>query len=111
MQTVGLAFQSQPYPSRPAITKPLTMLRRNYYISGHGNGHATRSAQPISLPIFIPAIHVTVITTASSPASPRICFVPQKVNSAIIQPQLYTIGAIASSANLASVLEAAETEV
>ena len=90
------------------------MLRINYYISGHGYGHATRSAQLISaLLTSSPTTHVTIITTAPQhlfPLSHRISFIPQEVDSAIIQPQPYTIDATASFANLATFLATAETE-
>ncbi|KAH7330499.1 hypothetical protein BKA65DRAFT_461396 [Rhexocercosporidium sp. MPI-PUGE-AT-0058] len=88
------------------------MLRIIYYISGHGYGHATRSAQLISaLLSSSPTTHVTVITTAPThlfPTSPRVSFISQEVDSAIIQPQPYTIDAKTSFANLASFLAAAE---
>ncbi|PVH73781.1 hypothetical protein DL98DRAFT_659248 [Cadophora sp. DSE1049] len=90
------------------------MLRINYYISGHGFGHATRSAQLISaLLSSSPTTHVTIITTAPThlfPSSPRISFIAQEVDSAIIQPQPYTIDAAASFSNLAAFLALAETE-
>lgn len=90
------------------------MLRINYYISGHGFGHATRSAQLIfALLSSSPTTHVTIITTAPQhlfPSSDRISFIRQEVDSAIIQPQPYTIDATASFANLATFLAAAETE-
>ncbi|KAH9222461.1 hypothetical protein DL95DRAFT_518480 [Leptodontidium sp. 2 PMI_412] len=90
------------------------MLRINYYISGHGYGHATRSAQLISaLLSSSPTTHVTIITTAPTylfPASSRVSFISQEVDSAIIQPQPYTIDAATSFANLAAFLATAETQ-
>ncbi|KAG4439317.1 hypothetical protein IFR05_005192 [Cadophora sp. M221] len=90
------------------------MLRINYYISGHGYGHATRSAQLISaLLSSSPTTHVTIISTAPThlfPTSPRVSFLSQEVDSAIIQPQPYTIDAVTSFANLAAFLATAETQ-
>ncbi|CAL3973353.1 unnamed protein product [Diplocarpon coronariae] len=89
------------------------MLRINYYISGHGFGHATRSAQLISAFLLAsPTTHITVITTAPThlfPPSPRVSFIQQEVDSAIIQPQPYTIDAAASFAHLKTFLAATET--
>lgn len=87
------------------------MLRINFYISGHGFGHATRSAQLISaLLASSPTTHITIITTAPThlfPTSPRLSFITQSVDSFIIQPQPYTIDAASSFANLRSFLQQA----
>ncbi|KAJ5050737.1 uncharacterized protein L3040_002608 [Drepanopeziza brunnea f. sp. 'multigermtubi'] len=89
------------------------MLRINYYISGHGYGHATRSAQLVSALLSAsPTTLVTIITTAPShlfPSSPRVSFIAQEVDSAIIQPQPYTIDAPASFAKLKTFLASTET--
>src|SRR6266536_1545653 len=88
------------------------MLRINYYISGHGYGHATRSAQLISALLSSPTTHITIITTAPKhlfPSSPRVSFILQEVDSAIIQPQPYTIDASASFSNLLAFLAEAES--
>ncbi|KAK2623896.1 hypothetical protein QTJ16_006530 [Diplocarpon rosae] len=89
------------------------MLRVNYYISGHGFGHATRSAQLISaLLLASSTTHITVISTAPThlfPSSPRVSFIRQEVDSAIIQPQPYTIDAAASFAQLKAFLAGTET--
>lgn len=89
------------------------MLRINYYISGHGYGHATRSSQLVSALLEASSTtHVTIITTAPRhlfPSSPRASFISQEVDSAIVQPQPYSIDAVASFARLKSFLASTET--
>lgn len=88
-------------------------LRINYYISGHGYGHATRSAKVVeALLLANPTTEVTVITTAPAhlfTSSNRLRLIAQVVDSAIIQPQPYTIDAEISLLNMEKFVRSTET--
>lgn len=92
---------------------PAAGLRINYYISGHGFGHATRSARIAeSLLEADPFIHITVITTAPGhlfPVSDRLIIRFHGVDSAVIQPQPYSIDASATFADLKRFLRHVDT--
>jgi hypothetical protein len=90
------------------------MLRINYYISGHGFGHSTRSAQVITALLNDnPSTEITVVTTAPKhlfPSSNRISFIDLEIDSAIIQPQPYSIDAARSFDKLHAFLFTARSD-
>lgn len=99
---------------QPSAPFTIRMLRINYYISGHGYGHSTRSAQIITALLDDDeSTQITVITTAPShlfPSSDRVSFVALEIDSAIIQPQPYSIDAASSFNQLHAFLRAATAE-
>lgn len=94
--------------------KQTNSLKINYYISGHGFGHATRSAQIVqALLCANDKTQITVITTAPQhlfTPSDRLKFISRAVDSAIVQPQPYTIDAVVSFRNLQTFLQATDND-